>query len=115
MLTTKEVLNKIDFKESEKFKIPKQKINIELNRKGKMEFYGRLQGELPISTPNQLALPEKLVQHAHMQVINESVILTRGKTKFEYWIPVLTQIVKRAITECYGCKRYQMKPYDVPS
>ena len=30
----------------------------------------------------------------------------------QYWIPKLRQLTKRIIKNCYGCKRYHIKPYD---
>ena len=33
----------------------------------------------------------------------------------QYWIPKSSQLTKRVIRNCYGCKRYHIKPYDTPS
>ena len=32
----------------------------------------------------------------------------------QYWIPKLSQLMKRIIRNCYGCKRYHIKPYNTP-
>ena len=42
------------------------------------------------------------------------VTLTMTSTRGRYWIPKLRQLTKRIIKDCYGCKRYHLKPYETP-
>ena len=32
----------------------------------------------------------------------------------DYWIPTLRQLTKKIINKCYGCKRFNTKPYPSP-
>ena len=32
--------------------------------------------------------------------------------RYQYWISKLRQLTKRIIKDCYGCKRYHIKPYE---
>ena len=42
------------------------------------------------------------------------VILTMAAVRENYWIPKLQQLTKRVIRNCFGCKRFQVKPFVIP-
>ena len=48
---------------------------------------------------------------AHLQTIHKGVTLTMARTRDQYWIPTLRQLVKRIIKRCYGCKRFNISHY----
>ena len=64
---------------------------------------------------NKSLLAEKIVEEAHLQTIHGGVTLTMARTRDQYWIPTLRQLVKRIIKRCYGCKRFNISHYPKPS
>ena len=56
----------------------------------------------------------KSEQHFHKKTIHGGVILTMTAVRDQYWIAKLRQLTKRIIRNCYGCRRYHIKPYDTP-
>ena len=76
---------------------------------------GRFQGDYPIYTPRNSKLAEKIVHNFYKKTLHGRVILKMTTVKDQYWIPKLKQMTKRIIRNCYGCKRYHIKPYDTPT
>ena len=90
-----------------------QKHKAQLNLiKGEDNIYrchGRIQGEKPIYLPTYSKLTERLVMAAHMATLHGGVGLTMTHVRENYWIPRLRQLAKRMRSNCYGCKRYQVR------
>ena len=82
-----------------------------MNQEGIYECHGRIQGDYPVFIPNKSLLAEKIVEEAHLQTIHGGVTLTMARTRDQYWIPTLRQLVKRIIKRCYGCKRFNISHY----
>ena len=66
----------------------------------------------PIYIPRNNKLAEKIVQHFHKKTFHGGVVLTMTIVRDQHWIPKLRQLTKRITINCYGCKRYHIKPYD---
>ena len=64
--------------------------------------------------PDQEILSEKLVRNAHEQTLHGGVGLTMADVRRKYWIPRLRSLTKRAIKQCYGCKRFQVTAFAHP-
>ena len=79
-----------------------------MNQEGIYKCHGRIQGGYSVFIPNKSLLTEKIVEEAHLQTIHERVTLTMVRTRDQYWIPTLRQLVKRIIKRCYGCKRFNI-------
>ena len=85
--------------------------------KNQHEIYqcqGRFQSDYPIYIPRNSKLAEKIVQHFHKKTLHGVIILTMTAVRDQYWIPKLKQLTKIIIRNCYGSKRYHIKPYDTP-
>ena len=83
------------------------RLNLQRNKDGLLECRGRLPGPYPIYIPDATTFAEKFVQHAHKATLHGGVGLTMAKIREEYWIPRLRRLAKKAIRQCYGCKRFQ--------
>ena len=70
---------------------------------------------IPVLIPNKSLLAEKIVEEAHLQTIHGGVTLTMARTRDQYWIPTLRQLVKRIVKRCYSCKRFNISHYPKPS
>ena len=64
---------------------------------------------------NKSLLAEKIVEEAHLQTIYGGVTLTMARTRDQYWIPTLRQLVKRIVKRCHSCKRLNISHYPKPS
>ncbi|XP_068674447.1 uncharacterized protein [Montipora foliosa] len=83
------------------------RLNLQRNKDGLLECCGRLPGPYPIYIPDATTFAEKFVQHAHKATLHGGVGLTMAKIREEHWIPRLRRLAKKAIRQCYGCKRFQ--------
>ena len=75
---------------------------------------GRIQGEYPIYLPFSRKMTEKIIEHAHKETLHWGVALTMAEVREDFWIPKLRSMVKRIRKNCYGCKRFQVKPAPTP-
>jgi hypothetical protein len=73
----------------------------------------RISGEYPIYQPDSQPFTLKVVQQAHILTLHGDVGLTMAKVREGFWVPWLRQLVKRIRRKCNGCKRFQVKPYQV--
>ena len=73
-----------------------------------------MQGHYPVFIIYSV-LAEKLVEEAHLQIIHGGVTLTITIIRDQHWIPALSQLLKRIIKRCYGCKRFFISHYTKPS
>ena len=80
--------------------------NLHPNRKEVLECRGRIKGNYPVYLPDSTLYTLKFVQHAHEITLYGGVGLTMAKLQDSHWIPRLYKLVKRVITQCYGCKRF---------
>ena len=46
--------------------------------------------------------------------MHRRVTSTMAKVRSKYWVPTLRQLVKRALRQCYRCKKFHVKSYPVP-
>ena len=86
-----------------------------MNQEGIYELHDRIEEDYTVFTPNKSLLAEKIEEEAHLQTIHWGVTLTMARTRDQYWIPTLRQLVKRIIKRCYGCKRFNISHYPKPS
>ena len=49
------------------------------------------------------------------QTIHGGVTLTMARTRNQYWVPTLRQLVKRIIKRCCRCKRFNISHYPKPA
>ena len=75
---------------------------------------GKNQGDYRIFIPRNCKLAEKILQNFHKKTFHRGVILTKTVVRDQNYIPKLRQLTKRINRNCYGGKRYQIKPYDTP-
>jgi hypothetical protein len=75
----------------------------------------RISGEYPIYQPDSQPFTLKVVQQAHILTLHGDVGLTMAKVREGFWVPWLRQLVKRIRRKCNGCKRFQVKAYQVPA
>ena len=91
-----------------------KQLNLVKNYNEVYECQDRIQGDYPNYIPRNSKLAEKTVLHFHKKTLHGGVVLTMTTMRGQYWIPKLRQLTKRIIRNCYGCKRYNIKPYDTP-
>ena len=89
-------------------------LNLQKNNAGIYQCMGRIQGQYPLHIPRISILAEKIVHEAQKRTIHGGVILTMAAVRENYWIPKLQQLTKRVIRNCFGCKRFQVKPFVIP-
>ena len=75
---------------------------------------GRIQGQYPLYIPRRSILAEKIVHEAHKRTMHGGVISTMAAVRENYWITKLQELMKRVIRNCFGCKRFQVKPFATP-
>ena len=71
---------------------------------------GRIPGYNPVFVKGGL-FGEKLIAHAHEQIMDLGVVNTMANLRNEWWIPKLRSKVKKAINQCNTCKVFSTKPY----
>ena len=71
---------------------------------------GRIPGYNPIYIEGGL-FGEKLIAHAHEQIMHLGVANTMAHIRTEWWIPKLRSKVKKVINQCNTCKVFRTKPY----
>ena len=91
-----------------------KQLNLVKNHNEVYQCQGRIQGDYPIHIPINSKLAEKIVQHFHKKIFHGGVVLKMTAVRDRYRIPKIRQLTKRIIRNCYGCKRYHIKPYDTP-
>ena len=74
----------------------------------------RIQGQYLLYIPQRLILAEKIVHEAQKRTMHEGVISTMTAVRENYWITKLQQLTKKVIKNCFGCKRFQVKPFATP-
>ena len=89
-------------------------LNLQPNEDGILECRGRIVGEYPTYLPQNHPFSRKLIEQAHLRTLHGGVGMTMAKVRECYWIPKLRQLVKRIRSECWGCKRFRVKSYEVP-
>ena len=71
---------------------------------------GRIPGYRPIYVEGGL-FGEKLIAHAHQQIMHLGVANTMANIRDEWWIPRLRSKVKKVINQCNTCKIFSTRPY----
>jgi len=71
---------------------------------------GRIPDYNPIYVEGGL-FGEKLIAHAHEQIMHLGVANTMANVRNERWIPKLRSKVKKVINQCNTCKVFSTKPY----
>ena len=71
---------------------------------------GRIPGYNPVYIEGGL-FGEKLIAHAHEQIMHLGVANTMANVRNEWWIPKLRSKVKKVIKQCNTCKVFSTKPY----
>ena len=69
---------------------------------------------MPIFISNNGNIAQKIIQHFPKKMLHGEVTLTMTAVRDQYKIPKLRQLTKIIIMDCYGCKRYHIKPYQTP-
>ena len=54
-----------------------------------------------------LSLPRRSFNWLAMPHFTEELASVWQKIREQFWIPLLRRLVKRTVTKCYGCKRFQ--------
>ena len=89
-------------------------LNLQENEDGINICKGRIQGEYPIYLPFNHKMTEKIIEHAHKETLHGGVALKMAKVREDFRIPKLRSMLKRIRKNCYGCKRFQVKPAPTP-
>ena len=76
-----------------------------------MKCHGRVQGDYPLFLRRSSFLAGPIVQRAHKLTLHGGVSSTMAKVRESYWIPQLRSLVKIVRRDCYGCRRYRVRPY----
>ena len=74
----------------------------------------RCSGRIPAYNPIYIEgglFGEKLIAHAHEQIMHLGVANTMAQVRTEWWIPRLRSKVKKVINQCNICKVFSTKPY----
>ena len=90
-----------------------KQLNLVKNHNEVYQYQVIIQGDYPIYIPRNSKLAE-IVQHFHKKTFHRGIVLTMTAVRDQYWIPKLRHLTKIIIRNCYGCKRYHIKPYDTP-
>ena len=123
LITTEETANQLQFsvRRSEarsqgttKFDEDQMKLNLQQNIDRIFECQGCIQGHYPIYLPDDNVFTGKLVAHFHAQTLHGGVGLTMAKARERYWVPRLSQLIKRLIKHCHGCKRFHVSAFANP-
>ena len=84
-------------------------LNLQANRDGVLVCRGRIQGHYPVYVPDTSLLAEKLVQDSHLRTLHGGIGMTMTHIRSKYWIPRLRQLTRKAVKNCYGCRRFERK------
>ena len=98
-------------KDTEKFKISKEMLDLQENVEGIYMCRGRIEGSHPVFIPPDSLLADKLIFQAHKNTLHGGVVLTVTKVRSNYWIPTLTKLTESVVKKCYSCKRFNSLPY----
>ena len=98
-------------KDTEKFKISKEKLDFQQNVEGIYVCSGRIEGSHAVFIPPSSLLAGKSIFQAHKNTLHWGVVLTIASVRSNYWIPTLRKLVKSFVRKCYGCKRFNSLPY----
>ena len=98
-------------KDTEKFEISKEKLDLQDNVEGIYVHRARLEDSHPISIAPDSLLAQKLIFQAHKNTSHGGVVLTIKNVRSNYWIPTLRKLIKSVVKKCYGCKRFNSIPY----
>ena len=101
------------FETTEPIQSDMKQLNLVKNHNEIYQYQGIIQGDYPIYIPRNSKLAE-IVQHFHKKTFHGGIVLTMTAVRDQYWIPKLRHLTKIIIRNCYGCKRYHIKPYDTP-
>ena len=71
---------------------------------------GRIPGYNPVYVEGGL-FGEKLIAHAHEQIMHLGVANTMAHVRIEWWIPKLRSKVKKVINQCNTRKVFSTRPY----
>ena len=93
-------------KNIKKFKISKEKLDLQENVEEIYVYRGRIEGSQPVFIPSDSLLAEKLIFQAHKNILHGGVVLTMTNVRSNYWIPTLRKLAKSVVRKCYGCKRF---------
>ena len=58
-------------------------------------------------------MTEEIVQQFRKKTLHGEVLMTMTTMRDQHWIVKLMQLTKRIIRNCYGSKRFHVKPYDI--
>ncbi len=68
----------------------------------------------PIILPREHRLTELIIESCHVRVHHSGLRSTLAELRTRYWVPKGRQLVKRVLSKCRVCKRFQGKCYGEP-
>ena len=92
----------------------KERLGVQRNEEGVLVCKGRLQGQYLVYLPDSHPYTTKLVEDTHQRTLHGGVSLTMARIQENVWVPRLRRMVKKAIKQCYGCRRFHVKPVGRP-
>ena len=96
------------------FETDQIQLNLQPNDDQVLECRGRIVGEFPIYLPDAHPFTAKVVFQAHLSTIHGGIGITMAKVREMFWVPRLRRLTKKIRKGCNGCKRFQVKAYQVP-
>ena len=103
------------------FHVLKQQLNLFTDDLGVWRCGGRLtESDLPYSAKYPIILPHDhyftllVIKQAHSRVLHNGVKETLTELRAKYWVVKRRSLVKRIISKCVICRRYEGMPYKAP-
>ena len=98
-------------KNTEKFKISKEKLDLQENVEGIYVYRKGIEGSNPVFIPPDSFLAEKLIFQAHKNTLHRGVVLTMTNVRSNYSITKIRKLAKSVVRKYYGCNRFNSLPY----
>ena len=98
-------------KNTEKFKISKEMLDLQENVEGIYVCRGQIEGSHPVFIPRDSLLAEKLICQSHKNTLHGGVVLNMTRVRSNYWIPALRKLTKSVVRKSYDCKIFNSLSY----
>ena len=103
------------------FHVLTQQLDLFVDELGIWRCGGRLENaNLPYSTKHPIVLPREhcftqlVIQRAHQRILHNGLKETLTEVRAKYWVIKGRAVVKRVISKCCICRRFEGPPYKGP-
>ena len=87
-------------KDTDNFKISKEKLDLQENAEGIYVRIWRIEGSHPVLTPADSLFAEKLIFWYHKSTLHGGVVLIITNVRSNYWLPTLRKLAKSVLRKC---------------